>query len=71
MIVSADCEGETASYPLSRRGSVRVFQRTAREHCLLRVVESNGAEFFPVAHELVFDDNLVDRQFALHRKHVS
>lgn len=44
---------------------VRVLQSAACQHGLLRTVESNGTKLFPVADELIFDNDLVDRKLAL------
>jgi hypothetical protein len=47
------------------RGRARNFQRTARKHGFLRVVESNSPELFPIADQLVLYDDLVNGELAL------
>jgi hypothetical protein len=46
-------------------GGARNFQRTARKHRFLRVVESDSPELFPIADKLVLDDDLVNGELAL------
>ena len=46
-------------------GGGRNFQRTARKHSFLRVVESNSPELFPIADQLVLYDELVNGELAL------
>lgn len=49
MCVATDGKREATRDPLGRIGGVGILQRAAREHRFLGVVESDGAEFLPVA----------------------
>jgi hypothetical protein len=64
VIVAPDGERE-ATLDCILRGGTRNFQRTARKHSFLRVVESNSPKFFPIADQLVLYDDLVDGKLAL------
>jgi hypothetical protein len=70
MIISSDSERKATRYPFRWRGGIRVLQGTAREHRFLGVIEGDGTEFLPVAHELVFYDNLMDSQLTLYHTSV-
>jgi len=67
MRVTADSKWEATRDSLAGGVAVRIFQGAAREHCLLSAIKSDGTELFPVAHELVFHDDFVDRKFTLEK----
>lgn len=67
VVVPPDSEGKAAFDLGVICFQVGITQRTAREHCLLRLVESNRTELLPVADELVFDYDLVNRELALQK----
>ena len=48
-----------------RPSSVWGFKSTAGEYGFLGVVESNGAEFLPVANQLVLGNDFMDSEFTL------
>ena len=64
MVISSDGERETTFDGLTRI-EIWISEFTTSEHCLLLVVECNGSKLLPVAHELIFHDNLVYSQLAL------
>ena len=64
MVVAPNGERE-ATLDCFLRGGARNFQRTARKHCFLRVVESNSSELFPIADQLVLYDEFVNGELAL------
>ena len=64
VVVAPNGERE-ATLDFFLRGGARNFQRTARKHCFLRVVESNSSELFPIADQLVLYDKLVNGELAL------
>ena len=64
MVVAPNGERE-ATLDFFLRGGARNFQRTARKHSFLRVVESNSPELFPIADQLVLYDELVNGSVAL------
>ena len=47
------------------RAQVGILQGAASQHSFLTIIEGNCAKLFPVADELVFDNDFVDRQFPL------
>ena len=47
---------------------IRVSQRTTCQHGFLGAVKGNVAKFFPVADQMVFDDNLMNGKFPLFGK---
>ena len=65
MIIPFDCEGETALYVGLITTWRRISQCTTSKHCFLLLIEADGAEFLPVAHELIFDDKVMDSEFSL------
>jgi hypothetical protein len=66
MVISPDSERKAAFDLGVVCFQVRVTQCAAREHCLLRLVEGNCTELFPVADELVLYYDLVNSELALH-----
>lgn len=65
MVISANCKRE-ATRDLSDFGSRHgTTKGTACEHCLLLLIEADCTEFFPIADQLIFHDDLMDRQLAL------
>jgi hypothetical protein len=64
VIVALNGERE-ATLDCILRGGTRNFQRTARKHSFLRVVESNRPKFFPIADQLILYDDLVNGKLAL------
>lgn len=65
MIISANCERETAFDFRIRSLEIGILQRTGRQHSFLRVVEGDCKEFVPVADKVFFHNNLMKSQFPL------
>lgn len=65
MIISSDREGEAAFDCRILRLVIGSLQYTAREKCLLTLIESNGPEFFPVIDQRVFGQDFMNRNLAL------
>jgi hypothetical protein len=65
VVISPDSEREAAMNLSNITTRSRTSQRAARQHSFLLLIEADSAEFFPIADELVFDDDLVNRQLAL------
>ena len=51
-----------------RRFEIRALERAASQHRFLRIVEGNGTKFFPVADEVVLDNDFVNSQLSLSRR---
>lgn len=47
---------------------IRVSQRTTRQHGFLGIVKGDAAKLFPVADQMVFDNNLMNGEFPLSAK---
>lgn len=60
MLVSVDREGKTARHALSCSSTILSLQRAACQHCLLRRVEGDLAEFAPIHDETFFADDVVN-----------
>ena len=65
VIVSSDRKRKAASNTITCWFGIRALQRATGEHGLLGIVEGDSAELFPIADQLVFDDDLVNSKFAL------
>ena len=63
MIVSSNCEREAALDSFARPSGT--FQSATGKHGFLSIVEGDGAEFFPVADQLILDDNLMNCELPL------
>lgn len=65
MVVSANCERETAFDFRIGSLEVGILQRTGRQHSFLRVVEGDCKKFVPVTDKVFLHDNLMKSQFPL------
>ena len=65
MVVASNGKGEAAFDLLIHGCGVRVLQSAAGQHSLLQTIKRDGAKLLPVTDELIFHDNLMDRQFPL------
>lgn len=64
MVVTSNRKGEAARDRLARR-VCGALESTAGEYGFLGVVESNGAEFLPVANQLVLNNDFMYGKFTL------
>ena len=71
MIISSNREGEAAWDSFTCAIRVGTFQSAAGEHSLLGIIEGNGTKFFPVADQLILDNDLMNREFTLDNRHLS
>lgn len=67
VIVSSDRKRKAAGNTIACGVRIRALQRATGEHGLLGIVEGDSAELFPIANQLIFDNDLVDSKFALQR----
>lgn len=65
MIISTDGKRETAGDILLWAVRIRALKRTTCKHRLLRTVKRDGAEFLPVANELIFDHYFMNSKLTL------
>jgi len=63
--ISPYCERETAVDLGSCGFEIWALQRAASQHRFLRVVEGDSTKIFPVANEMILDDDLVNSQLSL------
>jgi hypothetical protein len=65
MVISPYGKREAAFDLLIHGCCIRVLQSAAGQHSLLQTIKRDGPKLLPVTDELIFHDNLMDRQFSL------